>query len=468
MGEGYLVGAIILAFPLALLYRSLIPHTSPHSKDVILTLTGILLYILCFGTESLHLAAIVMGSYLFMCIFGISVYTCVCVFLTSLIHLLYGYISVSDVNYTITWTLIHCSAILKVIGYFIDMYDAKQQRPQSLICYTAYVLFPFTSLVGPQFQYSRYVKFREMTEIPASLPYSFRRVLVGVVYIAIFYTGKQFTSADFLISSTFQRYSLPSKLFYVTFWSKWLVTKYCGVWCLAEAAAAITGIGKREHATVMKHDAADLVKENCLDSSGIPAKVNSDCTEMTTENCLVSWDGISNVHVRKFELSLTIQDELSSFNVQVHHWVKRNVYKRCKVFNNPFLSRILSLFFLYLWHGIYIGFLNLFIVEALGISSEQAISRYISRDKLAKLLSNWAPDWLKKRWLSGQLKKWLLIVPQYILKNMCVGYGLVGFALRSRDRCHVFYGSVYYCFHWAMLLLLLVDGVVVRRVLKKE
>ena len=450
MDEGNLVVAIVMLFPLALLYRRVIPLTSPLTKDILLSITGLLLYIFCFGADSLHVVGIVLGSYVFVWIFGVSLITCLVVFFVSLSHLLYGYLTVSGVNYSITWTLIHCSAILKVIGYFIDLYDSKKCSPESFISYLAFVVFPFTSLVGPQFQYDRYKKFREATEIPSSLSYSVERTVLGVIYVTIFYSINKFTSTDFLISPTFQSYSLPVKLVFITFWSKWLVTKYCGVWCFAEAAAAITGIGKEETPRLVENNNSCDISE---DSSGISSK---------KENllpALVSWDGISNIHAKKFELSLKIQDELTSFNVQVHHWVKRYVYKRCKVLNNMLISRVLSLLFLYLWHGVYLGFLNLFLVEALGISCEEALNRYISRDKLVLSASSWLPE---------GLVRWVLVALQYLLKNMCVGYGLVGFALRSRDRCHVFYGSVYYCFHVGMLLFLLVDGVVSRKMVKRK
>lgn len=403
MGEGYLVAGMLLTFPLALLYRSLIPLTKPKHKDIFLTATGLALYFFCFGQGAFHVVVMMTWSYSVVSRLGISEKSCGLVFLGTMSHLLYGYITVSGVTYTVTWTLIHCQALLKVVGYFLDLMDQGAKAPESFLSYSAYVCFPFTSLVGPQFQYSRYRKFRENTGLPDSWGYAFKQVVWGIVYIVVFYGIKQFTSTEFIISEEFLSWSIPAKLIFITFWTKWFITKYCAIWCISEAAAVLTGMGDEGEG---------------------------------------KWDGILNVDVAKFESSLTIQDELTSFNIQTHQWVKRNVYKRCKGLNSPLFSRIMSLTFLYLWHGIYIGFLNLFVVEALGISSEEALNRYMSREKL-----------------SEYLPRWLVCGVQYIIKNMCVGYGLVGFALRTTERCHVFYASVRYCWHWGMVVWLVGEAI---------
>ncbi|XP_063677847.1 lysophospholipid acyltransferase 5-like [Bolinopsis microptera] len=413
MGESYLVAGILLTFPLALFYRYLLtPYTSPKHKDIFLTVTGLALYFFCFGADAGHVVMMTMCSYLFMMVCGVGATSCIVVLLSSMTHLLYGYITVSGVSYTVTWTLIHCQALLKVVGYFLDLLDEQKDAPESFVAYTAYVFFPFTSLVGPQFQYYRYKKFRETTQIPNSWGYSLKQAGIGVIYIGVFYGIKQFTSSNFIISEEFLSWSLPTKLLFITFWTKWLITKYCAIWCVSESAACLAGMGEQEGG---------------------------------------GWDGVVNVEVVKFETSLTIQEELSSFNIQTHQWVKRNVYKRCKVFNSPLLSRVISLTFLYLWHGVYVGFLNLFVVEALGISTEEALNRYISRDKVSRCVPGW-----------------LIASVQYVLKNMCVGYGLCGFALRTPARCHVFYSSVYYCFHWGMVLWLVVEMGVLRGRYKKD
>ena len=338
MGEMELVIGIIATFPLAFIYRYfIIPYTTPKSKDLILSTVGLALYYFCFGAHCLHALAMILISYIFIAIAGIRPVTCFIVFLGAMGHLMYGYLTVSGVTYTVSWTLIHCQALLKVVGYFVDALDEGVCSPGDFSSYIAYVLFPFTSFVGPQFQYSQYVVFREMKMIPDSLLYAFKRLAIGVMYILIYYGLNSFIEKDYIISEAFLAQSLPLKLLIITFWTKWLISKYLAIWCVAESAALIAGMGYQVETS--------------------------------------SWDGISNVDVVKFERSLTIQEELSSFNMQTHLWVKRNVYKRCKFLGSPAVSKVASLTFLYLWHGVYIGFLNLFLVEALGIASEAALNR---------------------------------------------------------------------------------------------
>eukprot|EP00116_Pleurobrachia_bachei_P004676 sb/3464938/ len=418
MKEGYLVAGIILSFPLAFLYRVLIPRTSPAIKDLLLTLSGLALTLLCFGLTGLaHLSAMVLGSYLLTRVCGVNPTTCLVIFFSSMCHLLYGYITLSGVTYTITWTLVYCQALLKVNSYFMDILDNKGgEESAGFISYLGFVLYPTSLLVGPHFNFNRYVQIRTCSTIPDTLPAAGKKFILGICYIGGFYCIKVlFIPDDVLLSDEFVSYYLPLKLLYLTFWSKWLISKYLGVWAIAEACSLITGLG----------------------------------VERDGEGRVVGYNGVSSVHVWKFETSLTIQDELTSWNVQVHRWVKQYVYKRCKCLGNPAISRVVALGFLYFWHGIYFGFANLFLVEGLGVSSEEAISRYMSRDKMSRYIPRPA-----------------VVVGQYIVKNMCIGYGLCGFYLRSWERCHEFYSSVYYCFHWGLVLLLVVEAVVRRRAIR--
>ena len=119
MGESCLVAGLLLCFPLAYTFRLLIPHTSPRSKDILLSLSGLGLYILCFGWSAGHVLALTAASYALCTLCGVSAATCGVVFLGSMCHLVYGYVTVAGISYTVTWTLIHCQALLKVVGYFL-------------------------------------------------------------------------------------------------------------------------------------------------------------------------------------------------------------------------------------------------------------------------------------------------------------------------------------------------------------
>ena len=398
MNESYLTLGIILTFPISFIYRSKllkIYSARPIVKDVYFFTTGIGIFFLCFGISCLHALTCAVGSYLYARVMGVSSTSCIAIFSASMIHLLYGYITQSGISYTVTWTLIHCQMVMKVCGYYFDLYDAQVKYPKGFFPYLAYTCFPSTSLVGPIFSYDLYTKLTRSAREPSSDYFAKKRFGMGMIYIAIFYFFKLFWSTETLLSESFQQRDFITKFLFWTIWSKWLITKYCGVWLIAEAAASLTGLGEE------------------------------------TEG---SFQPVINLNVHKFETSLTIQDELSSFNVQVHQWVRKHVYKRCRVFNSQLLSRAISLLFLYLWHGIYFGFFNLFLIEGLGSMTETILARYVTFRRTAQ--------YIPKTFLYPLL---------YILKNSCVGYGLCGFALRSFARCHEFYKSVYYVYHWLLL-----------------
>lgn len=416
MGEAYIVGGMLAMFPLAFLYRRFVYSLAPSHKDLFFTLTGLLTVLLCFGSSSLHLLISLMMCYAVMLLLGVSKVSCAVIFLSTMSHLLWGYVSVSGKVYTVTWTLIYCQATLKLAGIVFELWDHRDKEHRdgvpSFLTFTGYILFPFTVIAGPYFTFSRYKRFRAQTILPDTLVTSRTKLLQGVLYIALYYGGDQFISTEYLLSADYNSYNIVLKMLYMTLWSKWLITKYCAIWLMSESAAVLTGIG----------EGADAWSE-----------------------------GISNMNITKFEQSITIQDELESFNMQTHIWVKTNIYKRCKPFNSRLVSLTASLLFLYLWHGIYPGFFNLFLVEILGISSEEAVRRYFSKSLFPSALHH------------------VLVAVQYLVKNSCVGYGLAGFALRTFSRCDEFYSSIYYCYHillvaWIVFEITVVSNLVTRRV----
>ena len=145
--------------------------------------------------------------------------------------------------------------------------------------------------------------------------------------------------------------------------------------------------------------------------------------------------------------------------------MKTNIYKRCKPFNSRLVSLTASLLFLYLWHGIYPGFFNLFLVEILGKEPFTMIglsclvilprssplnwcfkNQYFTKMSILTLFTGISSEEAVRRYFSKSLfpsaLHHVLVAVQYLVKNSCVGYGLAGFALRlvqdSRTSvCHI-------------------------------
>lgn len=91
------------------------------------------------------------------------------------------------------------------------------------------------------------------------------------------------------------------------------------------------------------------------------------------ENGNDRWDLISNVDPIKFELSLSLKDAISAWNIGTNRWLRMIVYDRngpFKVFATNGLSA--------LWHGFYPGYYLTFATGALFTHAARAVSLLIT------------------------------------------------------------------------------------------
>lgn len=71
------------------------------------------------------------------------------------------------------------------------------------------------------------------------------------------------------------------------------------------------------------------------------------------------WDLISNVHVVKFELGLSLRDSIEQWNIGTTRWLRMVVYER-----TPFMPTLSTYALSALWHGFYPGYYLTFLSGA--------------------------------------------------------------------------------------------------------
>ena len=77
--------------------------------------------------------------------------------------------------------------------------------------------------------------------------------------------------------------------------------------------------------------------------------------------------------------SLEVQTIYQLFSQYVLTYIFRYVYKRLKFLGIRWLSRLLTLLFVGLWHGVWPGYYITFILEFIGLLGEETVSfkRYV-------------------------------------------------------------------------------------------
>lgn len=86
-----------------------------------------------------------------------------------------------------------------------------------------------------------------------------------------------------------------------------------------------------------------------------------------------SFDKCSNVRIKEYETTSTFGGVIHSFNVTTNQWAGKYVFKRLKFLRSKFLSHILTLIYLALWHGWKSGYYVTFTIEFLIMKVERDV-----------------------------------------------------------------------------------------------
>ncbi|CAL7949229.1 unnamed protein product [Xylocopa violacea] len=417
--------SISLGLPIALLHKYIFYQKCPIRQHIFFTVCGVLICIWNYGINTFHSAVAVLVTYCVLKCFGGTSISVLFTFAFNMIYLLWGYYVTSTSDYDIKWTMPQCVLTLRLIGLTFNVFDG-QKPPEKLSALqkqvalkekptfleiVAFIYFPGSFLVGPQFNMKRYLDYvygqQESNEKRAaalnnSLVPGIIRMLTGFVYLALYQLSVLYIPDQYILSTKFQQHNFLIRLLLIGFWGHFNLYKYIACWLLAEGVCTAFGL-----------------TYNGEDEKGQPL-----------------WNGCENVKLLQFEMATKFNDYIMSFNINTNTWSAEYIYKRLKFLGSRLYSQFFTLLFLAVWHGFHSGYYICFFLEFIIMYMEKDIIQILEKhQKLLKLLEK-----------HPQLQI-LCNIFLKIYTFIFMGYSLVPFILLSYRRYHQVYSSVYYCGH---------------------
>lgn len=347
---------IILGYPMAICF--LLISKTPLIRHLYISLCGMFISYFCFGTDSAYILLSIIVTYASLILFGGTIYHVIFTFVFQMGYLFGSYLFYASDGYDVKWTTPQCILCLRLIGLAWDCYDGKQPKENlrgdlKTTCYNktptlveilGYSYFFGGFMAGPQFSFQRYTSFvngslvdEEGLNAPNSrFVTALKRTLAGIASMLVFLQYDHAFPCNALLTEEFANKSFFAKSTQITLTYHIHFCKYVSIWSFSESACIITG----------------------LSYNG-------------TKNGKSKWDGVRNFKFRTVLFGPFFQDMLEGFNINTSQWAGRYVFRRLMFLRNKTISHILTLLFLSLWHGFYVGYLILFGIEFLLIIAER-------------------------------------------------------------------------------------------------
>ncbi|KAL9970371.1 hypothetical protein ACROYT_G022734 [Oculina patagonica] len=413
-----LVIGLLSAYPLAFIYHAFFYRTKPALQHIYFTLCGFCLALFLYGWCACHSMITIVCSYLLLHIIGPSTTMVMLMFLFNMGYLLSGYVYYASGEYDVNWTTPQCILCLRLLSIAWDYYDGNQDQdklsadfkttaiatPPTLLEMLGLSYFYGGFLVGPQFQMKAYLSFVNGTLMDKKdddnqrVAEGLKRMSLGIMYLGLFAVLEPWFSANTLLSDDFQRFTFLGRVWFMIFFNKVTFMKYLAVWLLSEGSCIISGISYNGK----------------------------------TEDGKAKWDGLRNIKLSIYETMYTFQHCVDSFNINTNKWVFRYVFKRLRFLGNKNLSHFLTLMFLALWHGLFVGYFACFLGEFVIMLMEKQITAMcytVTKKSLAEM-----PAYVKIP----------VIITYVFVVHFGLSYFMVAFVLLTVPRFHRVWRSVYY------------------------
>ncbi|XP_072022573.1 lysophospholipid acyltransferase 5-like [Amphiura filiformis] len=420
--------SMLFSYVLAAILRSVLHGFPATLKHIYFIVTGLALAYFNYGYGTIHSLGAILVNYVMLLVIGGTPISALLSLVGNLGYLVGAYYYMSTDDYDVNWTTPHCVLTLRLIGLAWDLYDgnkpeSRQSKEQKSICIRTppspleilgYCYYFGGFFVGPQFPIRRYYDFvndRLLDNSEGKPSDSVRPALIRLghaslyislsVFIAPYYTNEYLLSDEFLNETSFWY-----KLFVVAIWGEFKLWHYCSAWLISEGVCILSGITYEGR-----------------DATGAP-----------------NWKGCNNVRISQLESAVTLRQVIAAFNINTNVWVARYVYKRLKFLGNKVISQAVTLLFLAVWHGYYIGYYICFFFELIIVQFELQWESVMAKTGLSKYYHH--P---------------VLAVPLWIFKRfytmLFMGYPLVSFVFLQWYRIVQIYSSVYFCGHVLFLLI---------------
>ncbi|XP_012263118.2 lysophospholipid acyltransferase 5 [Athalia rosae] len=415
-----LLASIFLGFPLALIHRKALYGADSNLQHLFFIVSGTIIGYWNYDWDILHSAYALCFTYLTLRILGGTNLSLIITFAVNMMYLLVGYYATSTEDYDIKWTMPHCVLTLRLIGLAFDVCDGKQKEEKlsstqketalketpSFLEMAAFIYFPGSFLVGPQFSMKRYLKYvngelrdpDNSSELPSCVVPGLLRALAGLGYIIAYQVGTMYVSDEYILDPEFSKVNYFKRWFLLGIWGRVNLYKYISCWLISEGVCMAFGI-----------------TYNGKDKNGVQ-----------------QWDGCANVKLLLFENATQFNHYIMSFNINTNHWCAEYIYKRLKFLGSKVYSQAGTLLFLAIWHGLHSGYYQCFFIEFIIMYFEKDIGPVLeSNKKLQALLKN-------------PLSAAIIWVFLKIYTLVFMGYALIPFVLLKRSKYLPVFGS----FHW--------------------
>jgi len=409
---------ILLGFPFAFAFL-LLPSKASSFRHFYIAFCGMFISYFCFGTDMVFPLISVMVTYVSLIFFGGTMLNVIFNFVFHMTYMLGAYLFYASDGYDVKWTTPQCILCLRLIGLCWDCYDGRRDKKTlkaelletryegtpTFIEICGYSYFFGAFMAGPQFSFQRYVKFVEdrlideenLDKKNSRFFSAFKRIVAGLIAIGLFSVYDSKFPASALYSDEYLQKSFIVKNTQMVLTHQIHFCKYISIWYFCESICMITGLAYAG-----------------------------------TKNGKVKWDGVRNFKFRKVFFGAFFQDMLEGFNINTSQWASRYIFKRLMFLGNKNMSHILTLLFLSLWHGFYVGYVILFAIEFFLIIQER---------KLCSLLG----VLFGKKYVDLPITLRLPIrLFGIIFKLYSTGFAATAFILLRWRRIKITYGAVYY------------------------
>lgn len=206
-------------------------------------------------------------------------------------------------------------------------------------------------MAGPLIPYLTYQRFLETATTnkhERALALSAQRFVGGIAVTVVYVIGSLYWPMGYLQSEQFLESSFFWKITDLAIVTKIYMYKYILVWLLSEASCIATGITHQG----------------------------------------LSYFEYCNVNLVLFETATSFTVVIKSYNITTNRFSFKYIYRRLKFLGNAYLSQVITILFLAVWHGLESGYFVAFSNEFLQIYFEKHVSRWWAQSKVRQHLKS--------------------------------------------------------------------------------
>ncbi|KAJ8021304.1 Lysophospholipid acyltransferase 5 [Holothuria leucospilota] len=443
------LASLLLSAPICYKLKDFLNGQPAYMKHIAFTLAGVFFSVCNYGIDTSHLFITIVANYFLLLFTGGTAMSVALSFVLNMGYLLVAYVFVSSDIYEIIWTTPQCVITLRMIGIAFDLMDgnmpkeklSKEQqqlyisKAPTLLELLSACFYPGGFFAGPQFSFRMFLEFvnEEGTykplysnDPPDRVKPALKAMATGMTCVVIYALCNNSFGPMYISSSEFENSAMIIKVIRFCLYGYNFYFKYVGFWLLTESVCICGGLAY-----------------NGQDKDGQHR-----------------WDAVIGARLYLLLTANAFRDLIRSFNLTTNLWTARYVYKRCRFLGNRHLSQAISLLFLAIWHGFFVGYFLCFQLEMI----------YVMVEDQVVALSEKIPA------LRNLVNKPSAKVPVYIITKAWMtffwAYAITPFIFLRLSKIHHVWRQFYYCGHviyfsWVLLYFLFIVPQL-KRMAKKE